>query len=141
MPVTATDHAAMARAIDAEPDLAAVDAVVDTLCARVRPEDRLCAGCAWENIVKPLASPLIGWERGVPRPDALDADANLADQLRARMTTGDKFIFGNRPPEPTTDTERWLRSSEAWDAVTKVWLARLDAADPGNDHGTGRREA
>jgi hypothetical protein len=37
-----------------------------------------------------------------------------------------------------TDTERWLRSSEAFDAFTDVLLCRLSEADPANGHGIGR---
>ncbi len=32
------------------------------------------------------------------------------------------------PTAEARDTERWLRTPEAWDAVTSVWLERLQAA-------------
>jgi hypothetical protein len=37
-----------------------------------------------------------------------------------------------------TETEKWLRSSEAWDAVTRPLLARLYEADPANGCGIRR---
>ena len=43
-----------------------------------------------------------------------------------------------KPSEPTTENERWLRTTEAWDAFTNVLLERLEKADPGNGHGIGR---
>lgn len=154
MTATTTNTADMARALEAEPDLEALDRLVDALCALVRPDDRLCAGCTWEGIVKPLASALVGWERGAPRTASTPADTlglrpvgdiaaevDLADQLRAQIIHGDQILGVPHAPEPANDTERWLRSHEAWDAVTNVWLARLEAADPGTGHGIGRCEA
>jgi hypothetical protein len=91
------------RALEAEPGLRALDALVDALCALVRPSDALCHGCVWERIVKPLALPLVGWAR--------------------------------RNGSATDDSDRWLRSSEAYDTITNVWLARLQQADPANGHG------
>lgn len=52
-----------ARALDAEPHLRAAECLVDLLCTLVRPDDRMCAGCVWEQILKPLVVPLVGWGR------------------------------------------------------------------------------
>jgi hypothetical protein len=125
------------RALAAEPQLRAIERVVDTLCELVRPSDHLCNGCVWEGIVKPLASPWVGWEREyVPG----EADDPVPGELMGRWTMAD--LRGDddplRPPA-TTETEKWLRTSPAFDAVTDVWLDRLRAADPANGHGIGRK--
>lgn len=101
---TATTADQFERALTAEPTLRAIDRLVDTLCALVRPTDILCYGCVWEQIVKPLTVPLVGW---------------------------------CRPGRATTDTEKWMRTSEAFDVVTDKWIDRLEKADPGNGHGLG----
>ena len=62
---TTTDYQ---RALNAEPALQPVVDLVDALCALVRPSDRLCSGCVWERIVKPMVRPLIGWERAATLP-------------------------------------------------------------------------
>lgn len=135
---TATPPAAdaYARTLDAEPALRAVDRLVDALCALVRPTDALCHACVWDEIVKPLVTPLVGWERGVV-PQAPDEHQGAADD-GARFRCLADMPEPAPVPEPETETERWLRSAEAFDAVTDVWLARLEAADPGNGHGIGR---
>jgi hypothetical protein len=59
-----TDRDGYTRALDAEPRLQPIVAMVDALCALAGPDTRICSACAWEHIVKPLCMPLIGWERG-----------------------------------------------------------------------------
>ena len=59
--------------------------------------------------------------------------------MRVRSGTEALAALGSREA-PTTDTEKWLRTSEAWDAFTRPLLARLWDADPGNGHGIGRGE-
>jgi hypothetical protein len=44
----------------------------------------------------------------------------------------------SRRPLADTDTERWMREQEAYDAVTNTLLARLWDADPGTGCGIGR---
>lgn len=133
----ATD--AYRRALAAEPQLQAVEATVDALSAFVRRSDTMCAGCVWEAIVKPLASPWVGWARGFlphpakdpdPTPGASWRFVNLAEWIEQQP----KRVRS----DASTDTERWLRTSDAFDAVTDVWLARLDAADPAHGHGIHR---
>jgi hypothetical protein len=128
------------RALAAEPRLRPVEALVDALCTLRRPTDRLCAGCVWEQIVKPLVSPYLGWGRAyAPRP-ARDPDPTATGERLLKVRTGLMAEMEERRLPATTDTERWLRTSEAYDAVTDVLLARLDAADPANGHGIGREE-
>jgi hypothetical protein len=126
--------AAFRRALAAEPQLRTINRVVNTLVALAPTSSSgrpFCHGCAWVFIVKPLAAPWIGWERGYPADQATDPDPDgpAWSVVRASGIT--------IPPksEPTSDTEKWLRTSEAWDAVTDTWIGRLVAADPGNGHG------
>ncbi|WMM73009.1 hypothetical protein RCF27_01245 [Rhodococcus pyridinivorans] len=107
--------------------------MVTALCELTRPEDTMCVGCAWDNIIKPLATPLIGWGRGYPPKQAKDRDHNAPRYRYVNIAEVLEEQEGRPPAE--SDTERWLRTSEAWDAVTEYWLARLDTADPGNGHG------
>ncbi len=131
------------RALQAEPKLAAVVRVVDALCVLVRPTDRLCHGCVWETIVKPLVSPLIGWGRGYPSKPASDPDPDNPSGLRiisgSEMLAAYEAAQVTRTPA-TTDTEKWLRTPEAYDAFTDMLLDRLERADPANGHGIGRHE-
>lgn len=124
------------RALVAEPRLRAVVALVDALCTLVRPTDRLCSGCVWETIVKPLTTPWIGWERGYVPEQAQDAPRGWSPVCLADLLAEQD----ERATTATTATERWLRTSEAWEAFTDVLLSRLDAADTGNGHGCGRRQ-
>ena len=132
MTQTATSYQ---RALNADPGLRAIDDVVDALCAVVRPSDTLCAGCVWEAIIKPLARPLVGWERGYPPDQAEDPETSLA--LRITSAAELTAQVANRVPA-ATDTERWMRTSEAYDAVTDAWFHRLHMADPGHGHGMAR---
>ncbi len=137
----ATQLANYQRALDAEPRLRRVVALADALCALVRRTDRMCYGCVWDGIVKPLASPLIGWGRGYSPKAASDPEpvVNGARQFRPVSLTELLKEEGARVPA-TTDTEKWLRTSEAWDAFTGVILPRLKRADPDHGHGIGRKE-
>ncbi|MFC8517495.1 hypothetical protein [Streptomyces sp. NPDC057257] len=135
--VTTKMQADYERALAAEPQLQAVVTTVDALCELVRPEDRMCSGCVWDTIVKPLARPLLGWDRGYP-PESAKEPAD-----RMRLIPGDELLKlweqaeAKRVPADT-ETEKWLRTSEAWDAFTNVVLARLDTADPAHGHGIVR---
>lgn len=127
--------AAYERALTAEPDLRAVVRAVDALLALVRPSDQLCHGCVWTTIVKPMCTPLIGSDRGHLPGQAADPDPD--GHLRA-VDLGEVIDRLGRRPEPETETERWLRSGEAWDAFTGVLLRRIESADPANGCGIGR---
>lgn len=90
------------RALEEEPRLRAIVAMVASQTIYIRKRDEFCYACYWENVLKPLMLRLIGWER------------------------------------PTLPENPWLRSSEAWDAVSHKLLADLWDADPGNGCGFAR---
>lgn len=140
--MTGTDNRPemLARACAADAGIRALDHMVSALCAAARTTDGpACSACTWERLVKPLVMPLLGWQRGLPQLAALDPrqpgqplHVVGISELMARMDEQ-----GARRTPATTDTERWLRSQEAWDAVTGAWLARLYDADPAAGHGIG----
>lgn len=103
-------------ALRAEPALAAVDCAVRALVALATPERRVCSECLWYRVIKPLASPWIGWERGCIPRNADDFDQGFRIYSAAELLT---------EPESTpaeTEAETWLRSSQAFDLVTGEWL-------------------
>jgi hypothetical protein len=122
--------AAYERVLRVEPRLKAVVRVVDALIQFVRPTDELCHGCVWEVMVKPLTSPLIGWGRGYPPRQAKDPDP--AETWPRFYRAADLMREGDPRIPATAETEKWLRSSEAWDAFTDVLIGRLYEADPAN---------
>jgi hypothetical protein len=126
------------RALDAEPKLRAIERAVDALCALVRPGDTLCAGCAWETIIKPLTIPLLGWDRGYPNEPAAEPDLTAGVRRFRVHSLAELAARDDRRVQAETETEKWLRSSVAYDAVTDEWIARLHNADPGNGHGIGK---
>jgi hypothetical protein len=93
----------------------------------------------WEEIVKPLTTPLVGWGRG--RHDkAREGEAergfffeNLGDVMR-EIDEEDELL----KKYPIGPNEQWLRTSQAYNAFTNVILSRLQHADPGNGHGIAR---
>jgi hypothetical protein len=130
------------RALAADRHLAAIEAMVDTQTLFLRPGDRFCAGCYWEHVLKPLVSCFVGWGRGARHLDAPDPDPQAKATWRpvalAELMALD--TDGKAPPAPGTDTEQWLRTSAAFDAVTRELLARLEQADPGAGHGFARND-
>ncbi|MFD6973554.1 hypothetical protein [Streptomyces sp. NPDC059949] len=124
------------RATRAEPRLQAVINIVTALTALVRPTDTMCGGCVWDEIIKPLALPLIGWERGYQPAEAEDPDPDRMWRLinASDWAAGWQDAEKARTPA-TTDTEKWLRTSEAWDSVCGELIRRLNDADPANGHG------
>lgn len=127
------------RALAADHRLRALANFVTILCDLVRPADTMCGGCAWESLVKPLATPLIGWERGYKPECAKDPD----EQKAWRIYSGEELLAGweeaerDRTPS-TTETEQWLRTEEAWDAFCGELIRRLNKADPANGCGIHR---
>jgi hypothetical protein len=113
--MTTTTTTAFQRALDAEPQLRPVVRLVDALCALVRPTDRMCSGCVWESILKLLVEPWVGWERGYMPEQATDNQRDLSECV---LTMSDLRALGDRRIPATTDTEAWLRTSEAYDAFT-----------------------
>ncbi|MFI8976507.1 hypothetical protein ACIGO9_26725 [Nocardia asteroides] len=128
---TATRAELFAFALAVEPQLQAVDRMVRAFVALAPADRTMCAGCVWTDLLKPATLPWIGWERGLPHRDATEPEP-------LRFMTGSEFILDvSEPTTPTTEVEKWLRTEQAWDAVTDTWLALLNAADPGNGHGIG----
>lgn len=130
METTTSDYQ---RALDAEPQLGTAVLAVNALCALAGPENSMCSGCAWELIIKPICLPYIGHCRGVPLTQATDSTGVLD-----LLITPDELFALPDAPEATSDTERWLRTIEAYDAFTRPLIARLEAADPGNGCRIGR---
>ncbi|WP_435601265.1 hypothetical protein [Streptomyces sp. C10-9-1] len=127
------------RATTADHRLHALANLVTALCHLVRPADTMCGSCTWETLVKPLATPLIGWQRGY-RPDcAKDPDPHHTWRLvtGTDLMTAWKKAERDRTPA-ATDTEQWLRTEEAWDAYCGELIRRLNAADPANGCGIHR---
>ena len=121
--------AAYNRAVTAEPDLRAVEKVIRAIATlNVTP------GTAYDSLIRPLTSPLVGWERGTHH-HAIDP----ADDPRIDSATGvrrvtmiratDIPVHVRTSSEPATDEEKWLRTPEAYDAVTDVWLDYLSAVE------------
>lgn len=125
------------KALQAEPQLRTIARMVAAFMALAptrRSKRSMCAACVWERILKPLATPWVGWERGYA-PD--QAPSQLRDswkpiELSVLLATPDPDR-----PEPDNEIEAWLRSSEAFDVVANRWLADLNRADPANGHGIG----
>lgn len=134
-PIGDETRAAYDRALAAEPGLRAAVDVVDALTALVRPGDELCFGCVWETIVKPTVTPHVGWSRGHVPEQAADPDPG---GLPMPVDLSELFAWDDRREEAMTETERWLRTPEAYDAVSDVLLARLYDADPANGCGIRR---
>lgn len=133
--MTTTAPTDLDRAIRAEPRLQAIVNIVTALTALVRPTDTMCGGCVWDEIVKPLALPLIGWERGYPLKAAPDPGT-----VTWLLVTGGDWVkewdeAERTRTQATTEAEKWLRTSEAWDSVCGELIRRLNDADPANGHG------
>jgi hypothetical protein len=136
------DLDAYRRVLAAEPRLRPIAHLVDALCTLVRADDTMCAGCVWESIVEPLTTRLVGWSRGYPPQQATD---DRAEPGSVRYVDMDAVLnrLSRREP-PASETEAWLRGSDAYDAFTDEMLRRLEAADPASGHGIrrgGDREA
>lgn len=121
-----TDAEAYRRAVDLEPRLLAVEAMVRALVALAPTDEPFCSGCLWSGVLKPLARPLVGWDRARPR---LDAQPKRPGSSWTPVDLAPVLALPG-PPEPSTAEEAWLRTTEAFDAVTDPLLALLDDADP-----------
>lgn len=137
---TEARRSVLERACKADRRIRALDQAVTAMCLAAAVADGpACSGCTWTRIVKPLALPLLGWERGYPQASAKDPRApgealrlvNVSEEL-----AGQAERESRRAPA-STETERWLRTQEAWDAVTGLWIDRLHEADPAAGHGIG----
>lgn len=135
-PTTATRAELFAFALAVEPQLQAVDRMVRAFVALAPADKTMCAACIWSDILKPAAWPWIGWGR-------VEIPQNAAEPEPVRSWTLSEFLdLPDVPRTPAgTEVEKWLRTEQAWNLVTDVWLELLDNADPGNGHGVGTRPA
>lgn len=118
------------RALAADRHIRALDRAISLLVATAPTDGSpYCSGCLWEVVVRPLATPLVGWGRGRPQEQAPDSD----EPVIVLLSDVDPDDF--RPTPAETVTEEWLRTSETWNAVTGWWMGQLDEADPGKGHG------
>jgi hypothetical protein len=117
----------------AEPRLDALETMARMLAGHARRGRRpLCQACTGSDVIDPLLESIVGWGRGLvpesasmPRNDLPMIDFRTASiDLPARI-------------EPTTEIERFLRTSRAWDMAQLVLLDILYRADPGTGCSTG----
>lgn len=118
-------------AMEAEPRLKAIESVVRMLLVHSWPPDR-----AWSLVVRPLAEPFVGRLRGIGISGAenpLPPDLSESERRQIRKKILDnldgetELLITCRVPALTV-TEEWLRTSDAWDAVTSVWRSSLQEA-------------
>lgn len=129
-------------ALDAEPALVAVEAVVELICAQGLPSQK-----AWSSIVKTLATPFLGTLRGIgvegasnPMHPDLSEEEHMARVVGSAVDLSEHVDHLEKYRLPAeTATEEWMRTSEAWDAVTRVWIYRMQEADPDMPHGADQR--
>lgn len=127
--------AAFERVLSAEPELRAAVDIVEVLRQLVRPTDRLCHGCLWESIIKPMVRPYLGYGRGYPPKSAKDPNPDRAWEI---ISAAEMWARGDTGLPAETETEKWLRTSEVWDAFTDVLMTRLYEYDPANGCRVGR---
>jgi len=118
--VSAATRAAYERALTAEPQLEAVVKVVDALL--LIDDDKSDELDHW-GIIKPLIVPWLGYQRGTVPLNAPDAPTSSTPKVKSVGELARTNL--PRPVPATTETEKWLRSEEAYDAFTDVLLARL----------------
>lgn len=109
------------RALSAEPALESVVKVVDALL--LLDEDKSENLDHW-GIIKPLIVPWVGFGRGYVPSEASDV-VNTPSKPKVRSFTDFLDEPGPARVPATTKTEKWMRTSEAYDAFTDVLLARL----------------
>lgn len=113
------------KALTIVPELRAINNMVRVFVALAPKNQPMCTDCIWGTILKPMVYPLLGWGRGLAPESAEDMSFSL-------MFTGEDFAnIKDKHTEATTKTERWLRSSDAYDLVTDRWLEMLTKVDPG----------
>ena len=119
-PVSAETMAAYERVLEAEPKLEAVVRVVDAL---LLIDDEKGDDLDHWGIIKPLIVPWLGYQRGTVPVNAADATDTSTPQVKSVGELARTNL--PRPVPAATETEKWLRSEEAYDAFTDVLLARL----------------
>lgn len=106
------------RALASEPGLCAVARVVRILAAAGYD-----GADTYGTILKPLTFPLVGWQRGIHFHAHNPEDMPPRVGLVCAADFPDPIITS---ADPATEEEDWLRTQEAYDAVTDVWLDYLD---------------
>lgn len=122
-------------ALEAEPVLKLIEQVVGWICEKGLPLSK-----SWSVMVKPLTLPYLVVMRGCGVENAANPSRpdRTTDEIQADLWAGMEDMAEasermDRYRLPATNgTEEWLRTSEAWDAVTRVWIRRMQDADP--DH-------
>ncbi|TAM55768.1 MAG: hypothetical protein EPN50_10565, partial [Chloroflexota bacterium] len=114
----------------AEPRLEALELLVLTIAGHADRRRPLCYACAWSEAVKPLLTPLVGWQRGYVPEDAPDPTDEVTVLRLADLPMPERTVAG-------TDAERYLRSRAAWEIAADRLVAILRQADPGRGHGLG----
>ncbi|MHA7218620.1 hypothetical protein ACX80L_06970 [Arthrobacter sp. MDT1-48-3] len=123
-------------ALEADPTLRALDQIVGMIC-----EMGLPCSTSWSDLVKPLTTPHLGVMRGCgvenadnpSRPDQIteEIQAHLLAYLGNKENVAATAERMNKYRLPATNgTEEWLRTSEAWDAMARVWIRRMQDAAP-----------
>lgn len=109
------------RALAAEPALRAVVRVVDALM--LVDEEKSESLDHW-MIIKPLIQPCIGAGRGYVPSEASDVVGAPQPRVYGFKELLEEAKKQKRVPA-TTETEKWMRTEEAWDAFSNVLLTRL----------------
>lgn len=122
------------RAMEASPDIQALETMVRLIASLGPPkgDEPMCYACLWESGLKPLATLVVGWERGRGVESAIDPDTPWQDRV---VSLSDVDLDTGPREKATFETETWLRGQEAFDAVIGVWLKLLEDVDPACGHG------
>ncbi|MBS2990084.1 hypothetical protein AC1659_12465 [Rhodococcus erythropolis] len=110
------------RALDADPRLEQLDGLVWHVVAAAVQAGVTDGNAAWA-LLKVAAASLVGYGRG---------SVTLADEVPTIWLLDAAHLeHRHRTVEGDTDTERWMRTEVAWDAITGPWLHWLDCAERG----------
>ena len=115
-------------ALQADRHLRALDEMVRLLARGAPSDEPWCYACIWEQVLKPLALPLVGHGRGSPAEPAGSFHRYSISELLDTLATLDS------EPGPT-GIELWLRGSQAYDLFLDRWVKVLREADPALGHG------
>lgn len=118
--VSAEAQEAYERALAAEPQLEAVVGVVEAL---LLIDDKKADELDLWGIIKPLIVPWLGYGRGTVPVNAQDGPVSADPAYKSFGELAEANLPRSVPA--TTETEKWLRSADAYDAFTDVLLARL----------------
>jgi hypothetical protein len=82
-----------------------------------------CDASRFMNIVRQLAKPWVGYQRGYIR----QADSQAEIAARPKIRNGEDITIPDVSPA-LTDNEVWLRTGEAYDAVVQYWMDLLETS-------------